>query len=204
MNYGFDVPLKKPLPFLKYDMALYCENLKKRIIVEPPEYLRDYKKKINECINKYLCSKPSEPVDAFRIYIVDYRLNVLFAGLDTTGEIATFFSKFGKRGNEVEDWYCGDGEVIGGAVVFDGSNGFIYDKKSIKKFSDEYKFVPLEELSSAAVAIFDDDGLAEYLMLSQLQTTLLLQRYSCENLVDFKKLYSTMDDVADNVTKIYL
>lgn len=128
----------------------------------------------------------------------------MFAGLDTTGEIATFFSKFSRRGNEIEDWYCGDGEVIGGAVIFDGSNGFIYDKKSIKKFYNEYKFVPLEELSSAAVAIFDDDGLVEYLMLSQLQTTLLLQRYSNENLVDFKKLYSTMDDVADNVTKIYL
>lgn len=204
MNYGFDVPLKKPLPFLKYDMALYCENLKKRILVEPPKYLQNYTSKMNEYIDKYLCAKPAEQIDAFRIYIVDYRLNILFAGLDSTGEIATFISKFSKRGNELEDCYYGDGEVIGDATIFDGSNGFIYDKKSIKRFSDEYKFVPLEELASAAVAIYDDDGLAEHLMLSQLQTTLLLQKYSNENLVDFKKLYSIMDDVADNVTKVYL
>lgn len=204
MNYGFDVPLKKPLPFLKYDMALYCENLKKRILVKPPEYLQNYRAKINEYIDNYLCAKPSEQAGAFRIYIIDYRLNVLFAALDPSGEMANFFSKFSKNGNEPEDYYYGDGEVIGDAVIFDGSNGFVYDKKSIAKFYNEYKFVPLEELASAAVAIFDDDGLAECLTLSQLQTTLLLQKYSDENLVNFKELYSDMDDVAENITKLYL
>lgn len=43
---NYDIPLKSELPCLEYDIAVYCDCLKKVISVPFPEYLHEF----NECV----------------------------------------------------------------------------------------------------------------------------------------------------------
>ena len=198
MNYRFNVPLKQELPCLEYDMSLFCKTLKGKIGNYAPEYLQNYISDVKNHAKRV--QKPDFP-NAYRVYIVDYRLNILFAGLDTSGEIATFFSKFGKYGFENENYYYGLDEHI--TRPFIASNGVIkYDTASISSFSREYDFIPIEELSCASALIFDGNSFEECRLLSQLQTAILLNKFSKNNLVDYDKLFLEAEDIAENVIKI--
>ena len=182
----YDIPLKSVLPCLEYDVAVFCDCLKWIIPMPLPKYLR----KFSECLiyysNRVDELKPDTFPEAYRVYIMDYRLNILFAALDTTGKIATYFSKYGKYAHDIEDYCYGDGELIGDAIFPQMS----YDSKSLLSFEKRYGFMPVDELSMASALVFQNEELLERRQISQFQTALLMEKFRSKNLIDWKSLVS--------------
>ena len=185
---SYDVPLKQPLPCLEYDICLYCKLLLEMISVPFPEYLRDYEECLRYHADRLNQVTPSEFSNELRVYIMDYRLNVLFAALDSDGKIATAFSKYPCNSTIPEDYYYGDGEYIGGSLY----PGQRYDTRSMLNFSLKYGFLPIEELSMSTTLVFYGDHLDDRRPLSQFQTQVLMQRYRTKNLVDWNAIVKSI------------
>ncbi|RKJ33394.1 hypothetical protein D7X33_39155 [Butyricicoccus sp. 1XD8-22] len=188
--FDVNIPLKQPLPCLHYDFATYCSCLKQIIPAPLPEYLldlsdvlEDYSKQIKRCRPK---SFPKE----YRIYLIDYRLNILFAALDSTGNMANSFSRFGKEAYRITDCYYGDGELIGDFHAYkeDGEVKFSYNSSEMLSFVVKYGFLPIEELAAPTAMIFAGEDLLECRSLSQYQLCLLLEQFRSKNLLDWKQL----------------
>lgn len=182
----YTIPLKQELPCLEYDIAVYCDCLKSVISLPFPKYLSNYSECVNYHAKRIKTLKPKVFPDSYRVYIVDYRLNILFATLDLNGKIATYFSKYGKFGHDIEDYYYGDGEYIGDVTL----SNFQHNNQQIKIFSSKYGFLPIEEFSMAAALVYDGAELVERRSLSQFQTILLMEKYKSKNLVDWKAIVS--------------
>lgn len=178
------VPLKSDIPCIEYDFSVFCECLLDIIPVSLPQYLSAYSERIKYYAAHKSEFKPASFSDAYRVYIIDYRLNVLFAAFDTNGKMATYFSKYGKYAHTMEDYYYGDGEKIGDVLI----PSFTYDKKSLAHFQHSYGFLPIEELSMASALVYEGDDLSDRRLLSQYQTQVLIQKYRNQNLVDWKAI----------------
>ena len=185
----YDIPLKEELPWLPYDIAIYCDNLLRIIDMPFPEYLNDYYHVLVNHACKLKKMKCPAPIDSYRVYIIDYRLNVLFATLDSTGIIATYFSKYGKHGHMIEDYYYGDGSFIPGHIL----PGQPYDKQEMGEFSSEFGFLPMEEFSMSAAIVFSYNEMVERRPLSQFQTSLLMEKFHSKNLIDWKSIVKYTD-----------
>ena len=175
------VPTKQPLPCLYYDLAVYCDTLKKILSMPLPEYLSELSDRLDSYAKQMKKCKPKEFPKAYRIYIMDYRLNLLFAGLDTTGKVATFFSKYGKFGHCITDSYYGDGSKIGDVLPWTS-----YNFPEMMSFLVNYGFLPIEELAAPVALVFDGEELSDWRLLSQYQLCLLMERFSTKNLIDWK------------------
>lgn len=178
--YSYTPHLKQPIPCIHYDLALYCDCLKKAITAPLPPYLIEISDFIDNCAKAIKKCKPSEFPEPYRVYLVDYRLNFLFAAFDSTGEISTFFSKYGKKAHRITDAYYGDGSLIGDVMP-----GETYDLEEMLDFSGRYGFLPVEELAAPSALIYDNDQLVEKRLLSQYQLCLLMEKFSSENLIDW-------------------
>lgn len=179
----YDLPFKEPLPCFHYDLALYCECLKQVIAAPMPPYLKELSDRVDAYANQAKKCKPKEFPEPYRVYLVDYRLNFLFAGLDETGKIATCFSKYGKSAHSLTDAYYGDGSLIGD--VFPAGT---YNLEEMLNFTHHYGFLPVEELAAPAALVYDNDKLVERRILSQYQLCLLMEKYRSKNLIDWKRL----------------
>lgn len=184
------LPFKKDFPWLDYDIAVYCDSFKKDVVVPTPQYLDSFGKCIDYYSRRIAEFTPKSFPDSYRIYIIDNRLNVLFAALDSSGEMATYFSKYGKFGHNFEDYNYGDGACFENF----SKNGISYDSKKLLAFSNNYNFVPLEIFASASALVFDESKLVEQRLLSQFQTCLLLEKFKSENLVDWDALVQYIKD----------
>lgn len=180
---SYEIPLKQEIPCLEYDIACYCKLLLSNFPCKLPKYLESYGKCLRYHAKRQKSLKPSSFPDNFRVYIIDYRLNVLFAAFDPDGKIATCFSQYPLRSKMPEDYYYGDGEFIGGCLI----PGEPYDP-SMRDFSLKYGFLPIEELAMACTLVFVDDHIDDHRPLSQFQTQVLMHRYRTKNLVDWKAI----------------
>lgn len=187
--FSYDLPLKEPLPCFYYDLALYCDCLKQVITAPMPPYLRELSERVDAYASQAKKCKPKEFPEPYRVYLVDYRLNFLFACLDETGKIATYFSRYGKRAHDLTDAYYGDGSLIGD--VFPGGT---YDLQEMLNFTLHYGFLPVEELAAPAALVYDNDQLVERRILSQYQLCLLMEKFRSKNLVDWKRLIRDAKD----------
>lgn len=183
------LPLKEPLPCFHYDLALYCDCLKQVIAAPMPLYLRELSERVDAYAAQVKKCKPKVFPEPYRVYLVDYRLNFLFAALDETGKIATYFSKYGKSAHKLTDAYYGDGSLIGGFLP-----GGTYDLPEMLNFTLNYGFLPVEELAAPAALVYDNDQLVERRILSQYQLCLLLEKFRSKNLVDWKRLIQDAKD----------
>lgn len=177
----YEIPLKEPFPCFHYDFALYCECLRYVLPMPLPKYLSgisdmldSYGKQVKKC-------RPKTFPEGYRVYLVDYRLNILFVALDLSGKIATCFSKYGARGCNLTDYYYGDGEQIGG--IFPGEQ---YDATEMSDFMYQFGFLPVEELASPAALIFEGAEFIERRLLSQYHLCLLMEQFRSKNLIDWK------------------
>lgn len=191
MNENSIVPLKSDIPCIEYDLSVFCKCLLDIIPAPIPKYLSKYSEKLHYYASRINDLKPSSFPEAYRAYIIDYRLNILFAALDTTGKMSTYFSKYGRFAPTIEDNYYGDGEKIGDALL----PSFTYDANSLKRFLRSYGFLPVEELSMASALVYEEDELVERRLLSQYQTQLLMEKYRRQNLVDWKTLIQQEKDL---------
>ena len=180
--YSYELPLKQPLPCFHYDLAVYCRYLKRIIGMPLPEYLCDLSDRINAYAKQVRKCKPPKFPNMCRIYLVDYRLRFLFAGLDETGEIATFFSQYGRRGLESDDAYYGDSTLR--YITFPEG----YNTQELKVFEKEYGFLPIEELAAPISLIFLQNKLDDVRILSQYQLCLLMEKFRSENLIGIGEL----------------
>lgn len=181
-------PTKQPLPCLEYDLAYYCDILLSKFPCKLPKYLSRYEKHLKTRARSLKRITPTEFPDELRVYLIDYRLNPLFAALDSDGKIATAFSKFSCRSSIPEDYYYGDGEFIGDSVF----PGDPHDVLSLSNFSNRYGFLPIEELSMAAALVFEGSHLDDLRPLSQFQTQVLMHRYRTKNLIDWKTIIKNL------------
>lgn len=181
--YDYELPLKQPLPCFHYDLAVYCDCLKKVISAPIPSYLEELSNLVDSYAKQIKKCKPKEFPEAYRVYLVDYRLNFLFAAYDVTGEIATYFSKYGKFAHRITDAYYGDGELIGDVPPM-GS----YNVEEMLNFMLNYGFLPVEEIAAPAALVYDHDQLVERRILSQYQLCLLMEKFRSKNLVDWNRL----------------
>jgi len=178
------VPFKddKEIPCFHYDIAHYCKLIKDIMPTPFPKYLCDYGELITDYSKQIKKVTPKFFPNAYRVYIIDYRLNVLFASLDTSGKIATSFSKYGKFGFRTEDYYYGIGESIGG--VF---HGFNHDRIKLMSFLSDFGFLPIEELSMSAALIYNGAEIEERVKLSQYQVLALMERFRKNNFISWKQ-----------------
>lgn len=189
MFFDSSIPLKHELNCLNYDISLYCKFLIDCLHDTFPDYLRLYKSKIYSYANNIDKYKPNEFPLKYRVYIIDYRLNIIFAGLDTSGKMSTFFSKYGKYSHDIEDYYFGDGEKLEEKI-----SGFInYNSKGLKKFSESYGFIPVEELSMSTILICADEEIQEHRLISTFQTMILLEKYRTKNEIDWKQIINRIN-----------
>ena len=173
----YDIPLKSEIPCIKYDVSVFCDHLKYVIEIPYPSYLKDFYEVVNHFAGQVKSSKPKSFPNGFRVYIMDYRLNILFATIDLTGKIATFFSKYGYNARLIDDHYYGDGSLI--RAMFPVASELIAVK---------YGFIPAEELARSTILIFKNEILEEKRLISQYQVSLLMEKYRSKNLVDWKEL----------------
>lgn len=185
----YELPSKQPLPCFHYDLAVYCDCLKQVIAAPMPLYLRELSELVDAYSRQIKKYRPKTFPEAYRVYLVDYRLNFLFAAYDETGKIATYFSKYGKQAHRLTDAYYGDGELIGD--VFPGGT---YDITEMLNFTLHYGFLPVEELASPAALVFDHDQLVERRILSQYQLCLLMEKFRSKNLIDWNRLIQTAQE----------
>lgn len=178
--FNYELSTKQPLPCFRYDLAVYCDCLKQVISAPLPPYLEELSKQLDAYAKQIKRCLPAMFPEAYRVYLVDYRLNFLFAAYDETGEIATYFSKYGKFGRKLTDAYYGDGALIGD-VLLTGE----YDTEEMIDFMDHYGFLPVEELASPAALVYDREQLVERRILSQYQLCLLMEKFRSKNLIDW-------------------
>lgn len=184
----FGPPLKRPLPCFQYDIALFCQAFQRLVPPIFPEYLSELQKMIDAFAEQAPACCPKEFPLEYRVYLMDYRMNVLFAGLDKTGEIATCFSQYGKQAHKLTDAYFGDGSLFDPLRY--SAKGSYYDPVEVGDMVLKYGFLPLEELASPIALVYCGDKLDETRMLSQLQLCVLMERFREENLVDWEKIIS--------------
>ncbi len=177
------LPSKQPLPYFHYDLAVYCDCLKQVIAAPMPPYLQELSDIVDAYAKQIKTCKPKEFPEAYRVYLVDYRLNFLFAAYDTTGSVATCFSKYGKCAHKLTDSYYGDGELIGDVSIMG-----TYNFDEMMSFMYNYGFLPVEELAAPAALVYEQDRLVERRILSQYQLCLLMEKFREENLVDWVRL----------------
>lgn len=178
--FNYELSTKQSLPCFRYDLAVYCDCLKKVISAPLPPYLGQLSKQLDAYAKQIKRCRPAMFPEAYRVYLVDYRLNFLFAAYDETGEIATCFSKYGRFGHGLTDAYYGDGELIGDVLPTG-----VYDTREMIDFMNHYGFLPVEELASPAALVFDREYLVERCILSQYQLCLLMEKFRSKNLVDW-------------------
>lgn len=76
---SYEVPLKQDLPCLKYDVSCYCELLLSVLPCSLPDYLSTFEKCLRRLARQKKSLKPTSFPTEYRVYIIDYRLNILFA-----------------------------------------------------------------------------------------------------------------------------
>lgn len=181
-----ELPLKSEIPCLEYDYAAFCKALSESLPPSLPAYLESYQKRLFYYAGSVHKLLPSSFPKAYRVYIIDCRLNILFAALDPTGKMATYFSKYGHASHTMEDYYFGDGSTPDAQKL--SGPGFTYDFKQMAAFSKKYGFLPIEEMSLASAVIYNGPDIAERRLLSQYQVQLLSEKFHGKNLVDWRML----------------
>lgn len=190
--YKLNLPLKEDIPCLEYDYATFCKKLSEVIPPFLPPYLKNYQERLVYYSGNVETLRPASFPNAYRVYIVDSRLNILFAALDPTGKLATYFSKYVHASHTMEDYNFGDGSESGSQRLC--TSGFNYDTNQLITFSKKYGFLPIEEMSLASSLIYDGDKLEELRLLSQYQVQLLTEKFHSKNLVDWKILINHAKD----------
>lgn len=169
-------PLKESLPWLRYDLAAWCEVLLNDIHPYPfPNSLADLRKDAEAMRD----SQPDLPKETprLRVYIIDQRLRVLMALTDTDGETSNTCYRFARYAHRYEDNLLGEGRVFIDALD--------YDAAKIARFVKRYDISPIEYLSVPSLAIMEGAKLSNYHRLGSWQTASLLERYRDQNLVDW-------------------
>lgn len=209
MNYysitGFAPPLKQDLPLLRYDISLYCTQLLKETCNIWPTYLENLHDRVMSYSTQMATLRPrkKEISPDIRIYILDHRLNLLFATLDSTGKIATFMSKFCAQYKkyEAEQYYYGDGmdgqsPLEPQDYVINGEDVYTADPYVLKSFSERYGFVPSELFAAPVLLIFQGASLAEIRRTTVEHCVLLMEKFHSKNLVDLKKIVNSVELMA--------
>lgn len=185
---NYYLPLKTDLPSLHYDIALYCDCILSMHKIPLPKYLKNlssymtsYAKQIDEV-------KPNKFPKGYRIYVIDNRLNVLFIGLDVSGKMADFFSKYAKYCRELEAYCYGDGEIFDAVSI----PSMEYNVRIIEAFNRNYGFTPFEELALPSVLIYEDDELVDRLLISQFQASFLIMKFKKRNIINWER---RIDDI---------
>lgn len=147
-----------------------------------PDFLKDFDARISSYAKQIERARPRTFPTEDRIYIIDYRLNILFASPDLTGDMTNFFFAYGQAGHNEQDFYCDSSAFTASPP------GILHDKREMVDFLMDYCFLPIEELFSTVAVIFFEAELAKIKPLSQLQTVILMERYRPENLVNWETL----------------
>lgn len=185
----YDIPFKTEIPCMEYDFAVYCHKLKTMVSIPLPLYMEEFRSFLDYYPKQIKKLKPKTFPVGKRIYIVDNRLNFIFATIDTTGDINKFFRHYGKHGLHMEDYSYGSEETANTSIDSLRS----CNKDALMQFKIEYDALPLDELTLPTILILDQDRLEEYRNISFFQSCTLMEKYRSENYIDWHALVDQLD-----------
>lgn len=178
-------PVKKPVPSLMYDVALWCEYLNR---IFPGNASRSLSNSsFHDQLASYAAQAEAVKPEAFphrlRVYIFDPRLHPVFLAVDQEGELSTILSSFAHYvGHRPTDF------VYGMSSIFDDfSSPLGVDMSSIQSFTRRYDIIPLEPFGAPTLVVFEEDQLVEQRRISIFSTVRILHQFQAENLIDFSQ-----------------
>lgn len=181
----FELPIKRELPALHYDIATYCDCILKITERQFPPYLSELKQKMMDYAKQRKATHPRQFESFFRIYVVDHRLHIPVVLLDPEGSEANWCWKFAKHDREFEEYVYGDGEIFGPDILQGRWN-----VQFLKSFIKQYGFAPIEELAMPSLLVFANESLEERRTLAPWQVNCMLMKYRESNLVDWDAILS--------------
>lgn len=184
-----DIPFKTEIPCMEYDFAVFCKRLKETISIPLPLYMEEFKSFLDYYPTQVKKLKPSRFPDGTRIYIIDNRLNFIFATIDNSGSIRRFFRHYAQHGRHLEDYTFGDENTATTPLDSPGKRNYAAQLK-IKK---EYDTLPLDELTMPAVLFFEQEFLKYYHPISFFQACSLMEKYRSENYIDWNALVDQLN-----------
>lgn len=185
-----NLPLKQEIPTLHYDIALYCKKFLDSVEHIPSDfYLETFSEKLHSYASQVSQVKPKTFTEDVRIYIIDCRLNVLFATLDKKGKVANSICHFKKYTCSTEDYHFSD-RIDSAPTPWSPQQDIIF----LAKFYSDYGYLPLEPFSHPSLAIFVDDRLEQLDILTQYQVTVLMEKYKRRNLINWKDIVAKLND----------
>ncbi|BFH11118.1 hypothetical protein J6TS7_21580 [Paenibacillus dendritiformis] len=193
----FELPVKRELPALRYDIATYCDNVLKITKRQFPPYLSDLKQKMSDYAKQRKAARPQQFEPFFRIYVVDHRLHIPVALLDPDGSIANWCWKFAKYDRQFDEYVYGDGELIGPDLI-QGQ----WSIPILKNFIKQYGFAPIEELAMPSLLIFVNQHLDDVRTLAHWQVNYMLMKYRDSNLVDWEAILTENSFTADYLERL--
>jgi hypothetical protein len=181
---NYDIPLKDDIPCLEYDFAVFCHMLKENINFPFPSYLEDFSKCVDYYRKRVEQLKPAAFPAGTRVYIIDNRLNFIFASIDSAGTTANFFSQYGKHGRHLEDYTFGDEFHTSHPLV----TPMECNRNAFLQIVQTYDTLPIDELNMPSILIYQEDRLEKYRNISIFQACMLMEKFRDQNLVDWDLL----------------
>lgn len=180
----YDIPFKTTIPCLEYDFAVYCKFLKTCIAIPLPIYMEEFRSFIEYYPKQIKKLKPARFPSGKRIYIMDNRLNFIFATIDKTGNVKRFFYGYARHGLHAEDYTFGSEDTASTPIETLGYRN--YD--ALMKIRSEYDTLPLDEITMPSILIFDQDRLETHHKISFFQACTLMEKYRAINYIDWPAL----------------
>lgn len=185
----YDIPFKEEIPCLEYDFAVFCKKLKNMVAISLPLYMQEFRSFLDYYPKQVKKLKPKSFPTGKRIYIVDNRLNFIFATIDNDGSIDRFFRHYAQHGFHSEDYTFGDENTA--TVPLDSPCE--RNLNALREIKKKYDTLPIDELTLPAILIFDQDSLKMYHSISFFQACSLMEKYRSVNYVDWEALAAQLD-----------
>lgn len=185
----YDIPFKTEIPCMEYDFAVYCQKLQTMVSIPLPLYMEEFRSFLDYYPKQIKKLKPKTFPIGKRIYIVDNRLNFIFATIDNNGSTNRFFRHYAQHGRHSEDYTFGDENTATTPLDSPGKRNF----NAQLEIRREYDMLPLDELTMPAVLIFDQYSLEMYHPISFFQACSLMEKFRSVNYIDWNALSAQLD-----------
>lgn len=178
-------PVKKPVPSLLYDVALWCQYLMR---IFPEDAVTSlHTSHFWDQLTSYAPQAEDVRPDSFphrlRVYIFDNRLHPIFLAVDEEGELTTVLADFAHYdGHRPSDFVYGQNPDFNNPY---GPGGV--DLSTVRSFIQKYDIIPLEPFGAPTLVVFQGDQLSELRAISHLSVIRVLHQFQSENLIDFSQ-----------------
>lgn len=169
------LPMKNGIPCLEYDMAAAAQFLLPEVPNVVPAYLSGYFKNLRALADKSEALRPKKFPTGNRVYILDCRFNLLFAGIDQAPSWSVEMYDYAHQHRSQTRYHYGNG------VSFES------DSATMDAFVRQFGFLPNDYFAQNTIFFLRDSHPVTE-QLTTFQTMVLMKHYQEQNLVDWESL----------------